>query len=247
MWKRSNLKANAKLGVKRNYWKTVLVSLVMAIVVGGFAAMCSFGGAYNGMSSSNVTPDSNVLGNLPVDAPQSVAVASAVPPVLWVILGVFAVLVVAFAIFSAIALINPFSIGSYKYSLNALRGEGNISDLGNGFDVSYKRNVKTMFFYDLYLFLWTMLFVIPGVVKSFEYRMVPYILADNPDMDKKEVFALSKSMMKGNKWRAFVLDLSFILWDFLNAITLGIVGIFWVSPYKLLTNAALYDTLKENN
>ena len=53
-------------------------------------------------------------------------------------------------------------------------------------------------------------------------------------------------MMKGNKWRAFILDLSFILWDFLSCVTLGLVGTFWVAPYKLLTNAALYDELKQN-
>ena len=105
-----------------------------------------------------------------------------------------------------------------------------------------------MFFYDLYSILWTMLFIIPGLIKIYEYRMIPYILADNPDMDKKEVFALSKSMMKGNKWRAFVLDLSFILWDFLSCVTLGLVEgkHSRVAPYKLLTNAALYDELKQN-
>ena len=76
--------------------------------------------------------------------------------------------------------------------------------------------------------------------------MVPYLLADNPEMNKAEIFKTSKAMMKGNKWRAFVLDLSFILWNFLSCITFGLVEIFWVEPYKLLTSAALYDALKQN-
>lgn len=241
MWNRSKLKEKAKLGVKRNYWKTVLVALLSALAVGGFAAA---GGASHSFASM---PDTqSIFGNLPIDAPQNPAVANSISPVFWMLLSVFAILVAAFAIFSVIALVNPFNVGTYKYSLNAIRGEGNISDLGNGFDVSYKRNVKVMFFYDLYSILWTMLFIIPGLIKIYEYRMIPYILAENPDMDKKEVFALSKSMMKGNKWRAFVLDLSFILWDFLSCVTLGLVGTFWVAPYKLLTNAALYDELKQN-
>ena len=63
-------------------------------------------------------------------------------------------------------------------------------------------------------------------------------------MTQKEVFAASRAMMKGNKWRAFVLDLSFILWDFLGAITLGIVSMFYVEPYKHLTDAALYEVIK---
>ena len=75
--------------------------------------------------------------------------------------------------------------------------------------------------------------------------MVPYILAENPDMSREEVFALSKQMMKGNKWDAFVLDLSFILWDILGACTLGILHIFYIEPYKRLTDAGLYQALKE--
>ena len=97
---------------------------------------------------------------------------------------------------------------------------------------------------DLYLILWSCLFIIPGIVKSYEYRMIPYILADNPDIDRKEAFALSKAMMKGNKWRVFVLDLSFILWYLLGSITFGIVNVFYVEPYKQLTDAALYEALK---
>ena len=94
------------------------------------------------------------------------------------------------------------------------------------------------------MMLWLLLFIIPGIVKIYEYRMIPYLLADNPDMSKQEAFRMSKAMMKGNKWRAFVLDLSFILWDILGVITLGIVSVLWVDPYKQQTDAALYNALK---
>lgn len=59
--------------------------------------------------------------------------------------------------------------------------------------------------------------------------------------------ARSKSLMQGNKWSTFVLDLSFLGWDILNVLTVGILGTFYVQPYKLLTNAALYEKLKETN
>lgn len=66
----------------------------------------------------------------------------------------------------------------------------------------------------------------------YEYMMVPFILAENPDMSRKEVFALSKKMMTGNKWKAFVLDLSFLGWSILGGITLGILNVLFVAPYQ---------------
>ena len=232
MWNRSQLKEKAKAGVRRNYWKSVLVSLISALMIGGVGAAGHFGNAFSSADSEALSPEMQSF-------------AATLPPSFWMILGAFAVLVIVFAVFSAVALVNPLEVGVYKYSLNAVRGEGNVSDLGNGFDASYKRNVKVMFFYNLYAVLWTLLFIIPGLVKIYEYRMIPYLLADHPEMDQKEAFQTSKEMMRGNKWRAFVLDLSFILWDFLSGITLGLVGTFWVGPYKLLTNAALYEELKK--
>lgn len=90
------------------------------------------------------------------------------------------------------------------------------------------------------------MFVIPGIVKAYEYRMIPYILAENPQMSYKDAFAESKRMMTGNKWKAFVLDWSFILWDILAIFTCGILMIFYVRPYQELTNAEFYHALKEN-
>lgn len=74
--------------------------------------------------------------------------------------------------------------------------------------------------------------------------MVPYLLAENPDMSREEVFAMSKRMMDGNKWNAFVLDLSFVGWLILGALTLNIVNVLYTNPYRYLTSAELYHTLK---
>ena len=108
--------------------------------------------------------------------------------------------------------------------------------------------IKILFFRDLYLFLW---FLIPiagcvmVIIKGYEYKMIPYLLAENPELTKDEAFEMSKEMMHGQKWSAFGLDLSFIGWILLTIITFGILGIFYVSPYIYSTHAALYDTLKE--
>ena len=74
--------------------------------------------------------------------------------------------------------------------------------------------------------------------------MIPYLLAEHPDMPKDQAFAMSRQMMKGQKWKAFVLDLSFLGWSILSLFTLGILGLFYVNPYKYSTKAALYETLR---
>ena len=106
-------------------------------------------------------------------------------------------------------------------------------------------NVNILFFRDLYTVLWSLLFIIPGIVKSYEYRMIPYLLAEHPDMPMDVAFSESRRMMHGNKWHAFVLDLSFILWFAVTAVTCGIAGVFYVMPYINATNAELYVALKK--
>lgn len=107
----------------------------------------------------------------------------------------------------------------------------------------YWNIVKIMFFRDLFIFLWTLLLVIPGIVKSYEYKMIPYLLAENPGMSKQEAFDRTREMMYGQKGNAFVLDLSFLPWLFLNAFTFNILGIFYLQPYMDATQAELYDVL----
>lgn len=116
-----------------------------------------------------------------------------------------------------------------------------LSVFGSG---QYGKMVLTQFLRELYTFLWSLLLIIPGIMKSYEYSMIPYLLADYPELTTDEAFRISRGMMDGNKWDAFVLDWSFILWDLLSAVTLGIAGIFWVYPYEYATKAELYLTLK---
>ena len=102
-----------------------------------------------------------------------------------------------------------------------------------------------MFIRDIFIVLWSLLLIVPGIVKSYEYMMIPYLLAEDPSMSREEAFAKSKAMMDGNKWNAFVLDLSFIGWLILGCITLNLVNIFYVNPYMYLTRAELYRTLRD--
>ena len=114
----------------------------------------------------------------------------------------------------------------------------------SGYEGNYKNVVLTTLLRDVYQILWTLLFLVPGIVKSYSYRMVSYLLTDDPSMPPKEAITRSREMMKGQKWRAFVLDLSFIGWGLLSAITFGLVGIFYSNPYQYATEAELYRALR---
>ncbi|MCR5291828.1 MAG: DUF975 family protein [Eubacterium sp.] len=154
------------------------------------------------------------------------------------------VIVMAFVIALDILIFNPIEMGCQRFFRKNADDTSKLSNIVFAFDHNYKNTVKIMFFRDLYITLWSLLFVIPGIIKSYEYRMIPYIIGDNPTISKAEAFRLSKEMMAGNKWRAFVLDLSFIGWDLLSVLTCGILSIFFVDPYKYATDAELYLALK---
>lgn len=163
---------------------------------------------------------------------------------------IIAVLIVALCVFAlayalGAFLYNPFYTGVCRFMLKSVDDRAEVKEIAYGFDHSYKNVVKTMFHADLRVLAWSLLFIIPGIYKKYQYRMVAYILAEHPDMDYKEALRLSHDIMNGEKWHTFILDLSFIPWRMLGLITCGIVGVFYVNPYIYLTNAALYRELSE--
>lgn len=99
----------------------------------------------------------------------------------------------------------------------------------------------------LYTFLWSLLFIVPGIVKALSYAMTPYILADNPDMSSQDAIKASQDMMNGHKWDLFVLYLSFLGWYILSAFTAGILAILYVNPYVATSVAGFYDAIKDEN
>lgn len=158
---------------------------------------------------------------------------------------IVALFVFAFAYALAALLYNPFYTGVCRFMLKSVDDRAEVKEVVYGFDHSYKNVVKTMFHADLRVLAWSLLFIIPGIYKKYQYRMVAYILAEHPDVDYREALQQSSDIMNGEKWHAFVLDLSFIPWRILGIITCGIVSIFYVNPYIYLTNAALYRELSE--
>lgn len=266
MWTRKEVKQRAKDALSRNYWKIVLVSFLLIVLGGGVnnPATASRHVVDNEDTSIVILEDVNpetlseraqliqeVAENVGEAVDEKVEQLESVEPVVWIAFGI--VVIIIFCIIAAIVialdvlLVNPICIGAQRFMLKSVDGEGNIAELGYTFDHNYKNGVKTAFFRDLHIFLWALLFVIPGIYKKYQYYMVDYILSENPDMPAKEVLESSKRMMDGQKWDTFVLDISFILWHMLSTLTCGILEIFYVRPYIYLSRASLYRTLCERN
>lgn len=117
---------------------------------------------------------------------------------------------------------------------------GNMFELGFS---AYWHNVGGMFFYGLKLWLWFLLFIVPGFIMCFAYAMTPFILNDHPELSAWEASRRSEEMMRGHKWRLFCLELSFIGWYLLAILTFGI-GLLWLIPYVTTSLAAFYNDLK---
>ena len=272
MWTRKELKTRAKTLFKMNYWKAVLAALLLSILAGGGSGVFSSGSgissATSGMIASGTSAQTHRTmnsediagimesGNIydvmeamdGTDPNEMMAAPNSMPaPMKLMFAGMITVIVLivaAIAIALNILLINPLVVGIRRFFSRNLYEKAQIRELAFGFDHSYKNVIHVMFFRDLHTFLWSLLFIIPGIVKTYEYRMIPYLLAEYPDMPKDDAFAISKYMMSGNKWKTFVLDLSFILWILGSVFTLGLLGVFYGDPYMAQTDAALYDTLK---
>lgn len=251
MWSRADLKQRAKNTFKLNYWKCVLVSLILVLIAGGaggssgsISSSITSRISGNDISSSSDYDYEDIMINGVIDNADDSYFSTAAAIIIFV-----AVFIAVFVVIMAIACVidifvcNPLEIGCKRFYVRNLHEKSQVGNVGYAFDTNYMNMVKVMFFKDLYVVLWTLLFIIPGIVKSYEYMMVPYLLAENPQMSKNEALAASKQMMAGNKWKAFVLDLSFIGWHILSALTCGILEVFYVAPYIDSTHAALYDTL----
>lgn len=142
-------------------------------------------------------------------------------------------------------IICPLAVGAasaFRRLLTA--GDGNVtSNMVDDTLSGYWRNVWGMLLMCIFITLWSLLLVIPGIIKSFSYAMTPYILKDYPELSANQAINLSRKMMKGHKFDLFCLMLSFLGWVILSMFTLGI-GYLWLAPYMYTTMAAFYEDVK---
>ena len=124
------------------------------------------------------------------------------------------------------------------------RQEFEIGELFSQFH-RFKQGFLQMFLRLLRIILWSLLFVIPGIIANYKYAMTPFLMTDNPNMTAREAIAASIELMDGHKGELFILGLTFIGWDFLAILSLGI-GYLWLNPYKNAAYAAFYRELIRN-
>ena len=147
-------------------------------------------------------------------------------------------------VIGAVLLTAPLAAGVVSYFMKLYRGEEvRLSDGFNGFS-NYTGNLVAGILVSVFTFLWTLLLVVPGIIKTFSYSMTFYILRDHPDYSATRAITESRKMMKGHKAELFVLYLSFLGWDLLSVLTLGILEIVYVAPYKAAAVAGFYDAIK---
>ena len=146
---------------------------------------------------------------------------------------------------SLIAAVIYFALGSFigvgyaKFNLNLVDKKNAAFETLFEYFSHWKTTTIARLLRALYVFLWSLLFIIPGIVAGFSYAMTDYILAEDPELTADEAISQSKSIMMGNKWRFFCLQISFIGWDILATLAFGI-GHLWLTPYKQAAYAAFY-------
>ena len=213
------------MAFKKNYVSAVVVALLMGI----------FGTASGESSARRVSENSDIYsGNL-----------FNVGMITGLLAGITTV-VILIVLVAKVFVGNLLKMGGYRFFILNQTAQPGIGTLLDGFRSGHYVNiVLTMFLRDLFTTLWSLLLVVPGIVKHYEYLMVPYIIAENPAMDYKEAFQISKQMMDGEKMEAFIMDLSFLGWYLLSAVTCGLLAIFYVNPYVQASFAEMYTFNKQ--
>lgn len=242
-------KANARTNFRRNYWPYVLVLLVLTIASGAdlypklynIYVQVSQYGTYStiitdpALFPENYTPIVYEPHGLLYE-PQSLILTFLTA----------SAFVKVFRLLLNLLVLNPYEVGTCRFLLENQSAPASFSRVGYGFTQNYGNVVLVQFLRSLYTALWTLLFIIPGIVRFYGYFAVPYIMAENPNLDHKDVFRLSLDMTRGFKMNIFWTQLSFIGWFLLGTLTLGILDIFYVSPYFHATNAEMYRYIRAN-
>lgn len=237
MWSRSILKSNAKIAIGQGRYWTCFAVLVVATLLPNIVSVI-YSGAYN-----------QLLDAVMMD-PYAIMDKSLMSPITitgWV--GFFITLFVA----------NPMIIGTARFFVRNRFGNTDFNTVLSGFKDGYGTSVGAMFTTSIFIGLWTLLFIVPGIIKSLEYTMVEFVLSDNPHINGTRARQISRTLTLGNKGGIFVLILSFFGWTLLPAIAgsfvmaispvlgsiVSLVGMWFIQPYIRATFAELYIFLRD--
>ena len=224
MKRAADFRAEARAALK-GHWRLAVGVGFLAMVLGGIAGVGGLDVNFV-MVEGNFQMTLDIFGQRlnPVEMMRNIGVGSAF--LVWQYLSVAAALVAIVRL-----IVGSFvGVGYMKFNLDLIDGEeGRLETL-----FRYVKQWGTMLAAALlqavYIIGWTLLFIIPGLIAAYRYQLTGYILAENPEMGANDAITRSKELMKGNKWRLFCLDFSFIGWELLCALPLYI-GYFLILRY----------------
>ncbi len=268
MFDRANIKLYAKNRLRVKHFTVVLVLLITFLLGGslanGVTTNLNLSNPLSGWSDTDTSADAPVWADpgqtIPGYGTQTEDFATefkaaleevldeldAMLLIVLPIIAIITVLAIATALAFIIFLGNVMTVGAAGWLLRFVRGETPpVGELFACFRI-YKPSVMAMLIQGVYTFLWSLLFVIPGIVKAYAYSMVPYIIYENPNLTPNQAIRLSCKLTDGYKWDLFILNLSFIGWNILSTLTGGLVGILYVYPYMGVTHATVYEHLKQS-
>ena len=257
MWDRKELKAKGKAAYNANKIACIVAALILMIA----------GGIGSGSTASPSVTVKNQLNNneqvvesynnsvsgddavsVEVNGQDLDGIKNNVPVAILSTAIMFLILIGVTVGLMVLALVlNPLHVGARKFFIqNASNPETKVDgmNVGFGFGKNYRDIVFSMLGTQIINLLWTLLLIAPGIYKAYCWRLVPFIIADDPEISGKEARAKSTDMMNGSKWASFVLDLSFIGWKLVGALTFGILNIVFTNPYEAATDTELYLELK---
>ena len=228
MLKSKELRRKAWDSLKGKYWMAFVVTIVTGLICSICNAFVSFG--------QNLSEVLNLVDPAEMDSTMVIGA---------LVLNGVVIISAIIGLLLGIFITSPVTVGLCNYFIKNTDSKPSFKDAFSGFKVKYGRNIGTLLLVGIKTVLWTLLFIIPGIIKTYEYAIIPYILADDPEISSKDAFKKAKQMMKGNKWRLFKLEFSFIGWFLLCVLTLGL-GTFFLIPYINAATAEFYVELKNN-
>ena len=216
---RQEIKAIGKEQFKLNYWNCVLAAEIARVVSTGQDAFRVVSGQQDTFYMMDSQP-----------AQATVSVRANAGGLLALLLG------------------GPIAVGLNYFFVKNVRGERDELSVTTPFTEAFRnfpRKLGGSLWMGLFVFLWALLLVIPGIIKGISYSMTQYLLADCPNVKARDALKLSMRMMNGHKWEYFVMGLSFLGWNLLSALTLGILSVFYVDPYMRSSFAEYYLELRD--
>ena len=219
---RAELKENAKKSLQGKWGQAILLIIIFGLINAAVLSIACIGNPGILESSETITSfmDGTYNGTLGIS---------------FYIAGILSILVAAF-----------LTLGSVSFFLKVSRNEEvTFKELFNKTSL-WLLYIGVSIMTSIFIGLWSLLLIIPGIIASYSYSMVNYIMIDNPELGVFGAIRRSKEMMKGHKMDYFVLHLSFIGWGILVGLTCGLLS-FYVSPYMSVTNANFYNSIKDGN